>query len=43
MIPNILKYDDTTDSNEDIDTYEWIMMSLRMEKQFTCVYFPVTV
>lgn len=42
MIPNIPNYDGTTDPNEHIDTYEWKMMSLRMDKGFTCTYFPVT-
>ena len=39
---NIPKYDGTTDPDEHIDTYEWTMMSLRMDKRFTCVYFLVT-
>ncbi|CAI9283499.1 unnamed protein product [Lactuca saligna] len=42
MIQNIPKYDGTTDPDEHMDTYEWIMTPFRMDKRFTCTYFPVT-
>ena len=42
MIPNIPKYDNTTDPDEHINTYEWTMTSLRIDKRFTLTYFPVT-
>lgn len=42
MILNIPKYDGTTDLDEHIDTYEWTMTLLRMDKYFVCIYFPVT-
>lgn len=41
MIPNIPKYDGTTESDEHINTYEWMMTSLRMDKRFTFTYFVV--
>ena len=34
IIPNIPKYDKPNGPNEHIDTYEWMMASLRMDKQF---------
>lgn len=40
MILNIPKYDDTIDLDEHIDTYEWTMTSLRMDKWCTYTYFP---
>lgn len=42
MIPNIPKYNGTTYKH--INTYEWTMKSLQMDKRFTCTctYFPVT-
>ncbi|KAL7594930.1 hypothetical protein Lser_V15G30230 [Lactuca serriola] len=42
MIPNILRYDNTIDPDEHVDTYEWTMTSLRMHKTFTYTYFPIT-
>lgn len=41
MIVNISKYDGITDPDKYINTYEWIVTSLRMDKQLICTYFPV--
>ena len=35
MIPKISKYNRTTDPDEHINTYEWTMTSLWMDKRFT--------
>lgn len=42
MIPNIPKYDGTTDLDEHIDNYEWTMTLIKMDKRFTYTYFHVT-
>lgn len=42
MIPNMRKYDVTTDPDDNIDNYKWTMTSLKMDRRFTCTYFPCT-
>ena len=42
MIPYMPKYDGTTDPDDHIDNYEWTMTSLKMDRRFTCTYFPNT-
>nr|KAJ0185445.1 hypothetical protein LSAT_V11C900463730 [Lactuca sativa] len=41
MIPNIPKYNGMTYPDEHIDTYEWTITSLRMDKRFTGTYFSI--
>ncbi|KAL4579414.1 hypothetical protein LXL04_015560 [Taraxacum kok-saghyz] len=36
MIPNVRKYNRTTDHDNHVDTYEWTMISLCMDEMFTC-------
>lgn len=40
MIPNIPDYNETTDPDEHIDTYEWTMTSLKMDKAVHVYVFP---
>ena len=41
-LPHVPRYDGTTDPDDHIDTYEWMMASLKIDERFQCTYFPVT-
>nr|KAJ0207872.1 hypothetical protein LSAT_V11C500290020 [Lactuca sativa] len=41
-LPHLKTYDDTTNPDSHIDTYEWTMMSIKLDEQLWCTYFPTT-
>lgn len=41
-LPNLKTYNGTTDPDSHIETYEWMMTSLKLDKHFWCTYFPIT-
>nr|KAJ0218881.1 hypothetical protein LSAT_V11C300127070 [Lactuca sativa] len=41
-LPTLKTYNGTTDPDSHIDTYEWTMTSLKLNKKFWCTYFPTT-
>ena len=41
-LPHLKTYNDTTDPESHVDTYEWTMTSLKLDERFWCTYFPKT-
>ena len=41
-LPHLKTYNGTTYTDSHIDTYEWMMTSIKLDRWFWCTYFPTT-